>query len=661
MAVAMLLAMGLLFVLVRHYWPFATDDAFISFRYSERLLDGKGLTWNDGEWVEGYSNLLWVLLCAGMGLFGADMLQASRVLGVVCTVGTMLLLARRFGGSSWSAGLLPIVLAVSAPVPVWAIGGLETPLLMMLLTGGFLAVERAVAGDRLERRALLAAGGWFASACLTRPDAPLLTACAGLAPAISAWRSGQGARGAVRAVATLAAIPVIAVFLQLAFRIGYYGDYLPNTARVKLHSDEALAIAGRAYVQTAFWVFVPVVVPAVGGFLVGMCFPPARGITMTLAVAAVVWVLYTQRVGGDIFAGWRILVPALVPAVLLVGLLIERLALGGRHARWLAWVTLLSASGLSLYTARNDRQTEHATWERYEFDNRAIAAVLRHGFADEEPLLAVRAAGALPYYTRFPCLDMHGLCDPRIAHIAPRVAAKSAFAAAHPGAPPEYVLEREPDLLYLDKPVQDDEAGLALVDQPGFAADYRCVWFRCADQKLHFDDGIFRDEEFLAAVWVRVDGRVGVRRTESRVEVPAWLLGSYRHPPGMRQEPPADPDRMQQWLLDAAVTGSWLRQSACCVPVAEGVALEARRSGEYVLEGLRLRKGTWAPRLTGPKVGGATVRLSLRASASAAPLLQVGAGWQVEEQHQDGVSLVARIEEVSLPLRLQGVELMRLD
>ena len=45
-------------------WPFFSDDAFVSLRYAERLLHGDGLTWTDGERVEGYSNLLWVLACS---------------------------------------------------------------------------------------------------------------------------------------------------------------------------------------------------------------------------------------------------------------------------------------------------------------------------------------------------------------------------------------------------------------------------------------------------------------------------------------------------------------------------------------------------------------------------------------------------------------------
>ncbi len=42
-----------------------TDDAFISFRYARNLVEGHGLVFNPGEYVEGYTNPLWTLWIAG--------------------------------------------------------------------------------------------------------------------------------------------------------------------------------------------------------------------------------------------------------------------------------------------------------------------------------------------------------------------------------------------------------------------------------------------------------------------------------------------------------------------------------------------------------------------------------------------------------------------
>ncbi len=122
---------------VRDYWRFLADDSLISLRYSERLLEGKGLTWNDDLPVEGYSNLLWVLACAGVGAFGVNLVAAARALGLLCVAVTALALIHSFGLRRWRdllpSTLPPIFLALSGTVLAWSVGGLEQPLLGALL------------------------------------------------------------------------------------------------------------------------------------------------------------------------------------------------------------------------------------------------------------------------------------------------------------------------------------------------------------------------------------------------------------------------------------------------------------------------------------------------------------------------------------------------
>ena len=67
-------------VLFRGFIP---DDAFISFRVAEQLANGDGLVYNIGERVEGYSNLLWVLLLALFSRLGVDVIWAAKGLGVL--------------------------------------------------------------------------------------------------------------------------------------------------------------------------------------------------------------------------------------------------------------------------------------------------------------------------------------------------------------------------------------------------------------------------------------------------------------------------------------------------------------------------------------------------------------------------------------------------
>ena len=42
------------------YFHYTSDDAYISYRYARNFADGAGLVWNRAEWVEGYTNFLWI-------------------------------------------------------------------------------------------------------------------------------------------------------------------------------------------------------------------------------------------------------------------------------------------------------------------------------------------------------------------------------------------------------------------------------------------------------------------------------------------------------------------------------------------------------------------------------------------------------------------------
>ena len=79
-------------LLAAHAWSyrhFMVDDAFISLRYADRFVRGLGLTWHDGEVVEGYSNLLWILCCSLLGKLGMNLVVAARVLGFAGSAGAI--------------------------------------------------------------------------------------------------------------------------------------------------------------------------------------------------------------------------------------------------------------------------------------------------------------------------------------------------------------------------------------------------------------------------------------------------------------------------------------------------------------------------------------------------------------------------------------------
>jgi len=157
----------------RHYLPFLSDDALISLRYARRLLDGHGLSWTDGQPVEGYSNLLWVLLVAAAGALRADLITAARVLGLVCTITIpaaitySVLREHAVRAAIVPLGAAAAFVAAGAPIAVWAIGGLEQPLL-----AGLFALSIAAMNGWLRAPSMRAAF-WLSLTlgllCLTPP------------------------------------------------------------------------------------------------------------------------------------------------------------------------------------------------------------------------------------------------------------------------------------------------------------------------------------------------------------------------------------------------------------------------------------------------------------------------------------------------------------
>ncbi|HEX3478002.1 MAG TPA: hypothetical protein VHT91_23435, partial [Kofleriaceae bacterium] len=159
------------------YWPFIADDALISLRYVKRLVAGHGLTWTDGDRVEGYSNLLWVIACAGLHALGLDPITAARLLGLAGHAAAICAIAWTAAVRSvaQAAALLAIVLgfALTGPIDAWAIGGLEQPLLVGLLAWAVVLCLPALDGAR-RPSAMLGPGLLLGLVCLTRPDGILL-------------------------------------------------------------------------------------------------------------------------------------------------------------------------------------------------------------------------------------------------------------------------------------------------------------------------------------------------------------------------------------------------------------------------------------------------------------------------------------------------------
>jgi arabinofuranosyltransferase len=213
------------------FW-FVCDDAYISFRYARHLADGDGLVYNLGREtpVEGYSNFLWVVWLAIFELFGRLAPIAapwtSALLAAVLIFRVVRFTALRMGLGLAGQLATGLFLATLPPTAMWATSGLAAMPLALFV---FLVYE-SLFEDPDHPRAMRA-GIFGLLAGLIRADGlfwvGLILACA-YALRIVQKRPELG-RAAIRAGVLIA----IGTLIYVGWRYSYYGDYLPNTARIK--------------------------------------------------------------------------------------------------------------------------------------------------------------------------------------------------------------------------------------------------------------------------------------------------------------------------------------------------------------------------------------------------------------------------------------------
>ena len=468
---------------------FTVDDTFIPFRFAENLAAGRGLVFNPGERVEGYSNFLWTLTLGLLAKLGftqqrgdLSLLLAAKASALVFAFGTMLLAAwlaarlpRSLGGEG--TGMLSMAvlgLGASFSFAAWTMSGMETAMCAFLVTlavGLMLtALVRYDISSTIARARFLAGGVAFGIATLVRPEQIFIWALATTGFLVVAPTR-------LRRTVAVAALPTLAIHAAyLLWRWEYYGTFIPNSVVAKWGPGIIYAILGTKYAFAGLTGSIGVI----GLGLLGLPALIKRGTAWGfLAVYVGSYLAFIVISGGDWMPGFRFFVPV-YPLLWLLSVASFTVLLARVTPRlpsvWVAGLTLVLVVGSffgsrSLVRAQSPFSTGFKQRVWVTSPERVTTAKELRTLLPAGSELALGECGYIPYFNPdIRIFDVFGLMEPKIARMPGLHTHKLTSAYFTQRRPDFYLMMVREDAIRTAIPTHPD--GEALLASPDFRERY---------------------------------------------------------------------------------------------------------------------------------------------------------------------------------------------
>lgn len=419
------------------------DDAYIFLRYAGNIAAGHGAVFNIGERVEGFTSPLWTLLLSVAALLPQRELVA-RWLGQACAIALVWVLLRAVrstpeigadqskSSSHLSAPdlvVLGVGLGVTPSLALWAVSGMESALFTLLVGACLVSAVRDFQGTRISVTTVVL----MVAATLTRPEAGLL------AVYIAAFALVR--RRSISAMWIYAA--AMAVFLLARWL--YYDAWLPNTYYAKMVFGWPRRLHdGYLYVGPAITANALILLLIGGVGLWAIIAKSAHRVAILFLTGWVcIWTTCVYCLGGDTFAMFRFLLPA-IPALFLIlawswSSIAPQLKPVARYTGLFVIAVALGVSHVQSYRAGRSLISEARLARSW-----ASVGLWFKEHTPEDTRIATIVIGAVGYFSERPIIDMLGLTDRTIARegdIYPK--SHHGHARYHTS----YVLERDPDIV----------------------------------------------------------------------------------------------------------------------------------------------------------------------------------------------------------------------
>ncbi len=466
-AVALLLAIiaaaasFALFVVAQNCW---IDDSFISFRYARNFVAGHGLTFNVGDPVEGYTNFLWTIttsLGLALGFEAMSFAQAAGLVAQAITFWCLYEIGRGAGHSGLRPLVAPFFLATSFAFVSYPMTGMETSFFTMLLTLGFLAIQRRI-HERLVGGVLL--GVALFALGTARFD--------GFGPVILLLSYPLLFGGKDRSFKSyLAPIGVFlgAMLVYNLWRVSYYPTPLPNTFYAKTTFSIDRVEIGLEYLKKFAL--------SDGLLALSLAIIPFALLRARSTARYLGWVVlgqlgYAAVVGGDWMVHFRFILPVLP---LLFALMAEALLLIYDAVKIklpappvVAAVVLAALAWAQLRTLEKDLEFHDIEGPFFKPHDAVVIGEYLAANYPSEPLVAIEWGGIVPNIIENDILDTWGLTDTKFGQNKALTKTKWGTLVG-----PELIAKRRPALIACNLRLLPTKAAAQKSVQPGGANHYR--------------------------------------------------------------------------------------------------------------------------------------------------------------------------------------------
>lgn len=415
------------------------DDAMISMRYARNLSNGFGLVWNAGKPpVEGFTNLGWTLY---MALLHKAPVPESKLSLLVMSTSALLLAGNGYLSFKLSkvidpmSRIAPLVSAIITiyyyPLVFWSLRGMEVGFATFLVY--LLALLAINSSKPINIKRALAFGSIVLMAILVRFD--LLFQVTLLLGYVLYDQIKQKASSI--SISLLLLFYLTGVVGITYFQYRYFGSGMPNTYYLKLAGTslfERAAVGIQVLVEYAARDFLTPLFIIIAGLI---CFHDFRERRFFLFLALfLIQCGYSIYVGGDyaeplmypqVEAANRFITQGMPSVIILYSIVIDRFfqilstkndtvlpvnggCSAGALAMGIGLATLVIMSGANWFkwTIHNAPLLDADIW-------RTQLGLHIRSNTDENAVIAVHAAGQIPYYSNRQTIDLLGKNDPVVA------------------------------------------------------------------------------------------------------------------------------------------------------------------------------------------------------------------------------------------------------